>query len=306
MVIKRCAKGSKKVTSCEKIGKQNEILSFIPGRAQSFCGITTKEVNTFAKKFKISQKIINDYIGKNNKQKGESICEAIHVLFPEFVHKLTKVLGEGAFGYVFATEGERGEKNALKVIREGGGEDVKKEVKMGKIFEKMGIAPKFIAYRQEFVQEKSGRDIEVTLHFLEMSRIDDVVENYLKKKLTKCQIAEVVSQIFKVIEKLRINGYVHGDLHLENIGYVASNAGTIGKLQIIDYGRSAKIEAPQIDIIQLIRGIRLASRVPKSTKVYFEKLVREKAKRNYGLELPRFTHDRFEELLLDEYDENGI
>ena len=208
-------------------------MSFAPGRFNSFCSISPSQIRKFARKFKISDKIINEYIGKN-KSKTESICEAIHVLFPEFVHKLTKVLGEGAFGYVFGTEGERGEKHALKVIRSGGSSDPVKEINMGLKFANMGIAPKIIAHRKEFVQEKSGRDPELTLYFIEMTRIDGHVEEYLQRKLTKNQIENIVFKIFDIIEKLRSNGYVHGDLHLENIAYIEST----GQLQVIDYGWS--------------------------------------------------------------------
>ena len=248
----------------------------------NFCGISMNQAKKFARSMGLS-----DLVGKNiTKMKDSSVCEALKIIFPEFINRLTCVLGSGEFGTVFCTRGPHGEKTAVKAMLDGTQNtfiSVKKELDMGNIFHSLGLAPEMLDFESKRFKTSNN---EIVIHFISMGRVDTTVQDYLKKVRTDEELEDLMNKVFDVIVKLKEEGLNHGDFHIGNIGLVVTG----GELEIklIDYGFSMKRAFVELDILQLIRVTHF--KVRNSNRNRVDQIVRRKAKDMFGLTYPEFTN----------------
>ena len=198
-----------------------------------------------------SQEFIDDI--KNNTT-DEKKCEIITKRFPKkFVNKITGLFGMGSFGFVFANTEPNGERIAVKVssINEHTTEDdLNAEVRISKIFFDLGVGLEIKKFGTAHI-ENSGRDLH---GFIQMERINGTLWDLLKaKEWNKSEIHEIVSKIFDIIKIISDNNLFHGDLHLQNIGFITDSYGEL-QLKLIDFGRSHERSAPRGDIALLLRS----------------------------------------------------
>ena len=249
--------------------------------SENFCGISMKEAKTFAKSMGLS-----GLVGKNmTKMKDSSVCEALKIIFPDFINRLTCVLGSGQFGTVFCTRGPNGEKTAVKAMLNGSEntfKSVTKELDMGNIFHSLGLAPEMLDFESK--RFKTSKE-EIIIHFISMGRVDTTVQDYLQKIRTDEELEDLMNKVFDVIIKLKEEGLNHGDFHIGNIGLVVIDGEM--EVKLIDYGFSMKKAFVELDIIQLIRVTHF--KVRNSNRDRVDQIIRRKAKDMFGLTYPEYT-----------------
>ena len=86
-----------------------------------------------------------------------------------------------------------------------------------------------------------------------MDRIDGTAENlFNERKWSEEQLQIWVDEIFQIIKKLSDNNLVHGDMHLNNIGFKRQEDGSI-KFMLLDFGFGEETSLPQADVLQVIK-----------------------------------------------------
>lgn len=101
------------------------------------------------------------------------------------------------------------------------------ELRMTRLFHDLGFGPK--------VYEANWLDEENTFYMIS-ERIDETLEDYLKKKRSKREINHVFSLIHELLEKMRLQNVLHGDFHSGNIGLKRKNKRL--EIVLIDFGSS--------------------------------------------------------------------
>ena len=312
--LKKCPQGkirNPRTNRCKKVEVKKELLkkklpvvppisfkySFQNKESElgGFCVITKDEAHEFGLIFGVSDQIFK---GVKNKRKAD-YCKIFTDFFPSTClpngWKLTRVLGKGLSGYVFASIGPNGQRGAFKVTKDETYNSIVSEMEMGNKFNEIGLSPEIKSYCR-FTPPGSN----VKLHILHMGRIDSTVDQYLSKKRSKEEINILVDKIFETISTIAEAGLTHGDLHSDNIGFIQDNEG-IGKISLIDFGLSSdKISLPEIDAIQAIRQnyYKTPKERPTVNKKLFENAIKMKAKKTYGFSFDNidYIEERFEQL----------
>ncbi|CAM9211488.1 unnamed protein product [Ectocarpus fasciculatus] len=174
---------------------------------------------------------------------------------------VTKFLSAGAYGHVFRAVHTNGTSAAIKV-QTGDAKRLRDEVRSQKAFHKRGLAPKIIRYcsfkpknrlgmvaherLNRAVQDKSvtfqTEDESPTgnlVHVIIMEEIAGVLGQWLRREKSNQQLHKTASEIIKLMLAFRTHRLTHGDLHLNNIGYVYTDASKrYMRLMPIDFGRS--------------------------------------------------------------------
>lgn len=175
--------------------------------------------------------------------------------------RVTKFLSAGAYGHVFRAVHTNGTSAALKV-QTGDAKRLRGELSAQRAFHKRGLAPKIIRYcsfkpktrlgmaaherLNKAVQDKSvpfqTEDESTTgnlVHVIIMEEIAGVLGHWLRREKSDQQLRKTASEITKLMLAFRTHKLTHGDLHLNNIGYVYTDASKrYMRLMPIDFGRS--------------------------------------------------------------------
>jgi len=222
------------------------------------------------------------------KSSGKNNCERLTglKLFPDFVTRVTRRLGGGVEGTTFATRGKNNEQTAIKIAIKysKNGDDLEKnknefnqEVSIAKIFHSLGIAGQMDNSERRVLSRKyKNRFVEH--QFFSMGRVDGILSDYLdEKSRSEQQIIKIADDIFNIIKILNLNSYTHGDMHVQNVGYVEKEDGNI-KIQLIDFGMSRHVSWPELDILQLLR-VNMMFTKNNNNKILFDRHIRERASR---------------------------
>lgn len=246
-----------------------------------FCDIPHHVMQDLGRLLNVSYEM-RDMIDDND---DLSYCEIINKLLPQKClggWRVSTYLGSGVAGYVFGSHNSKNKKTgALKIQVPGRNHTIKQEVSNHKKFASMGLSPEVHSYcsRQKF----GG-----TIAFLNMARIDIVVRKWLRTTRSKMVIDQFVEKLFDMIAVMGKQGFTHGDLHSENIGFVYKRTGVPGKIQILDHGYAhTKGSMPLLEIVQFMRSIttRYAPRSHAPTTKYLTKRCIEEAWNIYGFKI---------------------
>lgn len=156
--------------------------------------------------------------------------------------KFSSYLGAGNNGIIFSVEHKKtGAVRAAKIVTI----DPRSEVKVQKKLHKLGIAPKV------YHSCKLAEDLWVVI----MEKIDgslgDLVGGH--RSLSKKMLTKIYNEVIRNIIEMEDANISHGDLSLENMGYVILPKGDL-KIIIIDFGWSSKY-VPMFDMISLIQAL---------------------------------------------------
>jgi tRNA A-37 threonylcarbamoyl transferase component Bud32 len=156
--------------------------------------------------------------------------------------RFASYLGSGNNGIIFSIEHKKnGAVRAAKIVTV----DPKSEVKIQKKAHKKGIAPKV------FHSCKLSKDLWVVI----MEKIDgslgDLVGGH--RSLSKVMLTKIYKEIVRNIIRMEKSNITHGDLSLENMGYVIQPDGDI-KIIVIDFGWSSTY-VPMFDMISLTQAL---------------------------------------------------
>ena len=215
---------------------------------------------------------------------------------------ITKFIAAGASGHVFRAVHRNGSKAAVK-IQIGDASRLRKEVRAQKAFEVKGLAPKVVRYCSfkpnprlswkehmrlndslpgksvPFATEVEDDPESNLVHIIIMEEIDGVLGTWLKRERSEKQLEEKARQIIGLMKAFRKHRFTHGDFHLNNIGFVYTNASkTKMKLMPIDFGRAYVGRAyTNIEMGSLMRTIDSTFRsiVPMQNRKILVTLIRK-------------------------------
>lgn len=171
----------------------------------------------------------------------ESISSALNVRCLKS-WKFSSYLGAGNNGIIFSIEHKKnGAVRAAKIVTV----DPRSEVRVQRKAHKLGIAPKV------FHSCKLADDLWVVI----MEKIDgslgDLVGGH--RSLSNKMLKKIYEEIIRNITEMEDANISHGDLSLENMGYVVQSDGDI-KIIIIDFGWSSQY-VPMFDMISLTQAL---------------------------------------------------
>ena len=248
----------------------------------NFCAITDKQIEKFISQDSILPGLVLP------KSSGKNNCERLTglKLFPDFVTRVTRRLGGGVEGTTFATRGENNEQTAIKIAikysksindLEKNKNEFNEEVSVAKIFHSLGVAGQMDNSERRVLSRKyKNRFVEH--QFFSMGRVDGILSDYLdEKSRSEQQIIKIADDIFDIVKILNLNSYTHGDMHVQNVGYVEKEDGNI-KIQLIDFGMSRHVSWPELDILQLLR-VNMMFTKNNHNKILFDRHIRERASR---------------------------
>ena len=155
--------------------------------------------------------------------------------------RFSSYLGSGTHGVIFSVVNKGGSTRAAKIVTM----DPKSEIKTQKALSKIGIAPKVY----------HSCKLSDNVWAIVMEKIDgslgDLVGGH--RKLSSRMLSRVFEEIVRNIELLEKKNISHGDLSLENIGYVVLPDGGI-RLMLIDFGWSGPY-VPMFDMVSLAQAL---------------------------------------------------
>ena len=253
----------------------------------NFCTVTKKQTDEFVKSMNL-KKVFKT-------RPGKSTCVSmVEQIFPSFVNRLTRTLGAGEFGTVFASRGPNSEKTAVKVMRDTVDEDgtpintlkdVGKEMEMGFKFNALGLAPEILDMETKVFNV--GNNKKETIHFMSMGRVDGTVQSYLSEPRSDQELESIFSKVFDVVLELKNENLNHGDLHIGNVGFIIGDDGEM-EIQLIDYGFSMDGQFVELDVLQLIRVTHFRNLVHFSNRDRADKIIRRFSKDLFGLVYPEY------------------
>ncbi len=205
--------------------------------------------------------------------------------------RFTKVLGAGSYGTVLEAVTADNRKRAIKLAVLRTAEDVRLFEREYRVQHRLGAARnsfrsvranetfRVVVRCQQSRQQPQQQDA-VAFGMVEMDRIDGVLDTFLateRKRMNakfgnaavgaqeraallrnyKTVLMDVASQIRALVENMQAAGFVHGDLHFGNIGFVLVKRGNSElrpRLKIIDFGRS--FDDNRLDIPANNPGVR--------------------------------------------------
>lgn len=147
--------------------------------------------------------------------------------------KFNSLLGKGVHGVVFSIskKGTRTER-AVKIVSR----NPYSEIKTQKLIASKGGAPKIVE-TCKFAKDK---------WIIISEKVEGTVDALTENKLSKVKLDRIYSEITRLIGVMEKCNMSHGDLRLENIGYVHRKDGKI-VLKILDFGESKRY-IPMFDI----------------------------------------------------------
>lgn len=155
--------------------------------------------------------------------------------------KFLSYLGSGSNGIVFSVKNRSGNIRAAKIVTV----NPKSEVRVQKRLSKLNIAPKVHTWCR-----LSERSWVVVMEKIDGS-LGDLVSG--TKALSKKMLKLIYNEIVRTVETMEADNISHGDLSLENLGYVVLPDNTI-RVVIIDFGWSGRY-VKMFDMVSLMQAL---------------------------------------------------
>lgn len=155
--------------------------------------------------------------------------------------KFKAFLGSGAHGSTFSIVNKNGTIRAAKIVSVDPCREVRAQRKMASI----GVAPKV------YDTCKLAKGVWV----LTMEQVDGSVQDLVggTKSLGKKKLRSLFQEIVKIVEAMEKANVSHGDLSLDNIGYIVRPDGSY-RVMLIDFGWSGK-HVPMFDMTSLAQAL---------------------------------------------------
>jgi tRNA A-37 threonylcarbamoyl transferase component Bud32 len=123
----------------------------------------------------------------------------------------------------------------------------KQEIRMQQEFYKHGLA---VQIHNAFIREL---DDKFNLGIVIMDLIDGTINNFLSKKRSIKVLERVLEWVIVFIRKMCKYNLIHGDMHVENFGYVITKEGKMRPV-LIDFGWAQNGECQQdLELLQFMR-----------------------------------------------------
>jgi tRNA A-37 threonylcarbamoyl transferase component Bud32 len=158
--------------------------------------------------------------------------------------KFSSYLGSGTHGVIFSVVNKSGTTRAAKIVTT----DPRSEVKVQKRLAKIGIAPRVLH------SCKISDDMWVVIMEKVDGSLGDLVGGH--RSLSAKMLSRVYDELVRNIEVMEKKNISHGDLSLENVGYVILPDGEI-RLILIDFGWSGAY-VPMFDMVSLTQALLFA------------------------------------------------
>lgn len=155
--------------------------------------------------------------------------------------KFSSYLGSGTHGVIFSVVNKSGTIRAAKIVTQ----NPKSEVKVQKKLAKIGLAPKV------FHSCKISDDMWVVIMEKVDGSLGDLVGGH--RSLSSKMLSKIYDELIRNIELMEKKNISHGDLSLENVGYVVLPDGDI-RVILIDFGWSGKY-VPMFDMVSLTQAL---------------------------------------------------
>lgn len=198
----------------------------------------------------------------------------LHALPYEF--KVLKKIGQGANGSVFllCKDEAQGcvENYVLKIVQRPHRttesnflKEFSHEVKMHRKLAILDLAPELIT---AYVYKRNRRSQYGVIVMERVNILNQDLNEFTGDRVDE-YCTEIVKGVDQMISKLCTHGITHGDLHNENIGFIAQNADFPYKFMPIDFGTTTDDGcSPAMDILQLIRSIMMDEREFKNRQLW--------------------------------------
>jgi tRNA A-37 threonylcarbamoyl transferase component Bud32 len=278
-------KTSKKVASKKSYRKASKKTSRKASK-KSYRKASKKTSRKVSKKS--SRKVASKKVTSDNKKVSE--------LFDDFPNRLVKniksdyvvkrIIGMGIEGVVVEVVNKQDKKLALKIVRLNDNykvENMDREFYLMNEFSKIEVSPK--VYSKKYIEMPYTKDV---YGMFEMDLVEGTLEDLLLNedlvlngKLDNKVLDKAINDTFNLISKVHKAGYIHGDVHPGNIGYVVTRNGL--NFYLLDSGWSCcqhtivnikKIYL--LDYLQFIRSILRRSEISKYNKtniLYLQKAI---------------------------------
>lgn len=155
--------------------------------------------------------------------------------------KFSSYLGAGNNGVIFTVENRSGTERAAKIVTI----DPRSEVRVQKKLAKFGLAPRVI----------QSCKLSDGLWVVIMEKVDgslgDLVGEH--RSLSNRMLNKVYDELVRNIELMESKNITHGDLSLENVGYIVLPDGGL-RLILIDFGWSGEY-VPMFDMVSLSQAL---------------------------------------------------
>ncbi|CAM9555032.1 unnamed protein product [Ectocarpus sp. 8 AP-2014] len=188
--------------------------------------------------------------------------------------KFKAFLGSGAHGSTFSIVNKSGIVRAAKIV----GVDPCREVRAQRKMASIGVAPKV------YDTCKLAKGVWV----LTMEQVNGSVQDLVggHKSLGKKKLKSLFQGIVKTVEAMEKANVSHGDLSLDNIGYVVRADGSYG-VMLIDFGWSGE-HVPMFDMTSLAQALLFTKNEHNREYLYDKTHAYIKAK--YNFTLPESAH----------------
>lgn len=155
--------------------------------------------------------------------------------------KFKAFLGSGVYGSIFSVRSKSGAVRAAKIVSVNPAPEVRAQRKMADI----GIAPKL------YDSCKLSGNVWVII----MEKIDGTLQDLVggAKGLSRRRLDSIFREVVILVEKMEEARVCHGDLSLDNVGYVTRPDGRL-RLVLIDFGWSGH-HVPMFDMTSLAQSL---------------------------------------------------
>jgi len=223
-------------TKLKSLSKQNHFISRAKREKNHLMNISKRKTKDTDK---MKQYHINNYQNYVKKYLDDTEYEIY-----DFINR-------GKFGSVFliCNKHTGGNCKALKVSLFKKDDKIKfeKEVEMQKEFHKYGLSLDVIH------SDMIRLDKKYMIGIIIMDLIEGTIYDFLKKKRNTFVLNRIIEWLQIILKKMCKYNLIHGDLHLDNIGYIITDEGKMRPV-ILDFGWAAPGKCkPMLEILQFIR-----------------------------------------------------
>lgn len=323
--VKRCPNGSRRSKSTKKCEKKRDVVAPRPQGAKAKAKVTRIQPVVVVDQPKIwctltqqqlRETILRMGLGKDISMKDiptpkdpNRLCKSLGEILSAACAKgwqVTGYLGRGANGTVFDVVRKKDGRKGVVKLQYKDPHTIKEEVSEQRKLHKKGLAPELIEYcsfKPRSIGSKSERDLRNAVrsstraprghrvYLLFMDKLDGTVEDWLNRSpVSPRSMGALGRAVFDLIQRLREEGFTHGDFHIGNLGYVFTDSSkTKVRIMPIDFGwTSTKRAFTYLEVIQLVRTSHpmYNAGMPRDTLAQFVAVVRKLAEKVYAYKLP--------------------
>lgn len=188
--------------------------------------------------------------------------------------KFSAFLGSGSHGSTFSIKNKSGAVRAAKIVSVDPGPETRAQKRLASI----GVAPKV------YDSCKLSKGVWVLI----MEQVEGSVQDLVggQKSLSKSRLNNLFREIVRNVEAMETANVSHGDLSLDNMGYVTLPDGGI-RVMLIDFGWSGK-HVPMFDMASLAQALLFTKN--EVNRDYLYDKTHSYIEKKYGFTLPDSTH----------------